>query len=84
MEVAAVSSSNIRQLAWEGSRLWVQFLNTGKTYTYDGVPYELFVSLQRAESVGSFFYKEIRQKFQGEPGEFPVPDTQPEQNQTVE
>ena len=62
----SVISSNILQIGYreDDQMLRVKFSN-GNTYEYTGVPEELAKQLLTAESVGSFFSKNIRNQWQG-------------------
>jgi len=56
-----VTSSNLVAVGYdkEGQLLHVEFKN-GLTYAYQGVPDQLYQDLLSAESLGSFFHKNIR------------------------
>lgn len=56
------NSSAIRIAIRDGKNLTVTF-QTGDTYTYRGVPPNIVEDLFKADSVGSFFYKNIRNTF---------------------
>lgn len=62
MEYVKVQSSNLREVAWQNQCLHVVF-HRGDEYVYSSVPYEVYASLLLAESVGSFFAKEIKNKY---------------------
>jgi len=59
-----VKSSNIDHLEYdkETNKLIVAFKN-GTRYSYDDVPEKAFNALKDAESVGSFFAKEVKSKY---------------------
>lgn len=61
MEMIQVESSNIAAIGYdeESDTLYIEF-NSGKTYTYQDVPIELFNGLEMAESVGGYFHANIR------------------------
>lgn len=58
------NSSNIEQVDYDGNTLvlTVHFKNGGK-YQYAGVPPGIFEKFTEAESLGSFFHKNIRSKY---------------------
>ena len=62
MEFQAVSSSNIRGIAWENETLWVEFTN-GSTYKYDGVPESEYEAFLEAGSPGQFFAAHIKSNY---------------------
>jgi hypothetical protein len=57
-----VSSSNIEQVGYRRGSLFIRF-NSGATYSYDQVPFEIFQHLIDAESAGKTFHKEVRGKY---------------------
>lgn len=59
MDMIRVISSDLKSIGYENGTLYVMFRN-GKTYSYSGVPYDVFTSLLNAESKGKFFSKYIR------------------------
>jgi hypothetical protein len=65
MERKAVSSSNIRSVGHDvtSNTLEVEFTN-GSVFQYAGVPRELADQMVKAESVGSFFARNVRSQFQ--------------------
>ena len=50
-----VVSSTIDAIAWMSQTLYVRF-RSGATYAYDGVPYDLYDGLKKAESCGRFLH----------------------------
>lgn len=64
IEMKAVESSNLEMIGYDGltQRLRVKF-RSGKTFEYTDVPIGLFSEFANAESLGSFFAKQIRPKF---------------------
>lgn len=58
-------SSNIAEVDYNDSNhsLRVKF-HSGGEYIYDAVPKRIYESLITAESKGSYFYKNIRNKYQ--------------------
>jgi hypothetical protein len=67
MERVKVESSNIAEVGYdqETQTLQVQFKNGG-VFNYMGVPAREVVNLHGAESIGSYFHKNIRAKYKGE------------------
>jgi len=61
MEMQKVESSNIAAVGFnmEDKKLYIAF-NSGKTYSYTDVPYELYEGLLAADSVGQYFHANIR------------------------
>lgn len=56
-------SKNIEAVGYEGGVLHVQFKG-GRTYAYAGVPQETYDALTRADSVGSYFFSNVRNAFE--------------------
>lgn len=61
MNYVSVSSSNLAAVAYEPetSTLGIRFVNGGE-YRYFGVPEEIFIGLQSASSVGSYFDQYVK------------------------
>jgi hypothetical protein len=57
-----VASSNISEVGWENSILYVQFSNA--LYSYKAVPENVYTRFLTAQSKGSFFAKEIKGKYE--------------------
>ena len=57
-----VVSSNISRIGYHGTALYIGF-NSGQSYSYAGVPYQAFLEMLKADSVGSFFHNKIRKVF---------------------
>lgn len=57
-------SSNIKGLSYDdmNNSLVVEFKNGGK-YLYEDVPIELYESFVKADSVGKFFFANVRGKY---------------------
>ena len=57
----SLSSSNLRRCAYdiETETLQIQF-NSGKTYTYNGVPASVYNGLLEASSAGQYFNSNIK------------------------
>ena len=62
------TSSNIQAYGYDAASqtLAVQFVGSGSTYHYPGVPAEKYAEMQAAESKGRFFGQQIRPNFKGE------------------
>jgi hypothetical protein len=62
-----VTSSNIDAIGYDEKtkELHVKFAASGKTYSYPGVDSDLHRRLLGSESVGSFFHRHIKGKFDG-------------------
>jgi hypothetical protein len=59
-----VSSTAIRAVGYDGHTLAVQFHTSGTTYCHQGVPYSLYVQLMQSSSMGGFYNRYIRGKYQ--------------------
>ncbi len=61
MDYVTVSSSSVAAVGYESetSTLGVRFLD-GREYHYFGVPEDIFVGLQSASSVGSYFNQYVK------------------------
>lgn len=68
MEMQAIKSSMIKAMGYDADseELHVEF-NNGKGFKYPGVTQAAFDELQSADSVGSFFHKNIKNNFKGVP-----------------
>jgi hypothetical protein len=55
-------SSNVSDVKREGGDLVVTFKNGGR-YRYHGVPDEVYVEYQKAESKGTFVARELRGRY---------------------
>jgi KTSC domain len=64
IEMKPVESSQISAIGYDATTktLAIKFKGGGSTYHYDNVPANLYEDMQKAKSVGSFFYKEIKPK----------------------
>lgn len=62
MQRQPVKSSNLRSVGYEGDTLEVEFSN-GTVFAYTGVPADVHAAMIRADSIGSYFAKEVRGKF---------------------
>jgi hypothetical protein len=63
MNMVPVESSNIASIGYENGTLAVRF-KSGATFNYAGVPVEKHKALMEAESVGSYFAREIKDTFE--------------------
>lgn len=65
MLMEQVASSNITEIGYDDTieTLVVRFAS-GATYAYLQVPREVYLSLWEAESIGSYFYHNVRSKYQ--------------------
>lgn len=65
VEMKPVESSNILEVGYaeDAGVLYVTF-NSGQTYTYDMVPLSVYAELLAAESLGSYFHKNIRTAYE--------------------
>lgn len=60
-----VDSSNISSIAYiDGERSLIVMFKTGKYYKYFNVNRSVYESMLTAESVGKFFHKHIRGKYE--------------------
>lgn len=58
----AIQSSNVSRIGWIDETLFVRF-NNGRTYTYAGVPIDVYSELVDSPSVGKAFHSLIKDKF---------------------
>lgn len=66
MDRLLVVSSNIRSIGYDPTRLLleIEFIGTPEfVYQYSGVPQHAFDSLLAAESKGSYFFAQIKNRF---------------------
>ena len=63
IEMVQVESSNIESVGMSGDDLIVKF-KTGATYSYKDVPIRVFIELTTAESVGRYFNREVKGKYE--------------------
>lgn len=77
MNMQPVSSSNIEAIGHEGDKLRVRFkpnkAGESKVFDYAGVSAEKFAEMMAAESVGSFFAREIKGTFDAVQVDAPAP-----------
>jgi hypothetical protein len=63
-EMTPLSSSNIAAAGWdEDTRTLTVEFSSGSTYTYSGVPRDVYEGLLSAPSAGSFFARQIRGRY---------------------
>lgn len=58
-----LNSSNIAEADWANGKLTVTFKQGRSTYEYDNVPESVFTEMTEASSVGSYFYHNIKGKY---------------------
>ena len=58
------SSTNVARATYDATSkdLTVEF-KTGNTYTYSGVPQDIWFGLQHASSAGGYLYRHIKDRF---------------------
>ena len=61
-EMNAVKSSNIESAGHDGQHAFIKFKD-GDVYQYSDVPASVFTDMMQADSVGSFFHKNIKGKY---------------------
>lgn len=68
MQMQAVESSQISHVGYDEKTkvLCLRFVKGGAYYTYKGIPIEVHKELLESESIGSYFGKNIRMKYQYE------------------
>jgi hypothetical protein len=60
-------STNIDQATYDGdARILIITFKDGDAWRYRGVDKEVFAAFQRAHSAGSFFYRNIRNRYPAE------------------
>ena len=65
MQLTAVESSMIHAIGYDKEKRILEVVfNTGRTYQYADVPYEVFVGFLNAESKGRYFLANIRDVYQ--------------------
>lgn len=65
MNLTPVTSSNVAAIGYDGSEqiLFIRFEGNDKVYEHHGVSYEIFNELQEAESVGSYYARNIKKQY---------------------
>ena len=61
MKRTSVDSSSILSIGWDNGTLEVEFKRG--TYQFFGVPKEIYKAFLRAESIGTYFHKNINKKY---------------------
>ena len=62
MDKREVVSSNIQTIGFESDTLFLRF-KSGQSYSYDHVDRGVFEAMTKAESVGKFFHRFVRNKY---------------------
>ena len=57
-----IVSSTIDAIGYQLGRLFVRF-KSGAAYAYEGVPYDIFDALKKAESAGQFLHRMVKNRF---------------------
>jgi hypothetical protein len=55
----AVTSSNVKEVAWKADCLYVRFVKNDRVWRYDGVPVERYNEMIDSESCGRYLNTEI-------------------------
>ena len=63
MSLMLVNSSAIRAVGYDGSTLTVEF-HSGRVYDHPRVPYSVYDGLMQAESMGRYYNRHIRERYQ--------------------
>ena len=63
MSLISVSSSAIRAVGYDGYTLAVVFHHSGR-YDHPGVPYDVYAGLMQASSMGAYYNRNIRGRYQ--------------------
>lgn len=60
-----VTSDSISAIKYDkmAQKLWIKFLNGGRTYSFAGVPESLYNAFISDKSKGSFFHKNIKGRY---------------------
>ena len=67
MEMVKVKSSNLDSIGYnESDRKLRVLFKGGRLYEYSNVPIDIFIALQKAESLGKFFQANVRTSFKFE------------------
>lgn len=62
MNLTSVNSSAIRAVGYDGYTLTVEF-HTGRVYDHPGVPYQVYLELMNASSMGAYYNRHIRGRY---------------------
>jgi len=63
LQMQKVDSSSLKAIDYKGDALYVMFQN-GTIYRYKDVPRHVYAKMLQSQSIGSFFYKSVRQAFE--------------------
>lgn len=63
MQPTFVVSSNIDAVGYRLGEMFVRF-KSGVSYAYSGVNYSVFDAMVKAESVGQFFHRFVRSRYE--------------------
>lgn len=68
MNLTPVESSNIASVGYDNIQnvLLIQFKGKDTVYAYQGVPVEVYNELMSAESIGSYYAKNIKKVYSNE------------------
>jgi hypothetical protein len=68
MDLLPVQSSNIAAVGYDAVQniLYVQFKGKDTVYEYHGVPLDTYETMMSAESIGSYYAKNIRNVIKGQ------------------
>lgn len=68
MQLTPVQSSNVAAVGYDAisNTLFIQFKGKDTVYTHHGVPVETYEQMMSAESIGSFYARNIRKNFVGQ------------------
>jgi hypothetical protein len=64
MTLTRVNSSSLRAVGYDGSTLYVQFHTSATVYTHHWVPESVVVGLLEAASMGAYYNRYIRGRYQ--------------------
>jgi KTSC domain-containing protein len=64
MSMISVNSSAIAAIGYQNGTLAVQFHSSGTIYTHYGVPYAVFQEFMNAGSLGEYYSRHIRGRYQ--------------------
>jgi hypothetical protein len=64
MSMMPVNSSAIAAVGFDGHTLAVQFHTSDAIYCHHGVPYDVYAEFMHASSMGAYYNRYIRGKYQ--------------------
>lgn len=64
MTLTRVNSSSLRAVGYDGYTLYVQFHTSATIYTHHGVPDWVVAGLLEAASMGAYYNRNIRGRYQ--------------------